>query len=60
MAKCKCLTCNNVVKPQLKGNALITLILLFWMIIPGIIYMIWRRSGNGICPICKSTTLVKL
>lgn len=45
--------------PPRKGSVLITLILLFCGILPGIIYMIWRRTGERKerCPKCKSENI---
>lgn len=52
-----CRNCGLVAHSQrrLKGNVLITLILLLCAIVPGIIYMIWRRSGlKNSCFKCAS------
>lgn len=54
---CKCNNCGSVSKSKLKGSGWITLILILFYIVPGIIYMIWRRSGLGICGICKSPNI---
>ncbi len=56
-----CRNCGRVSEPEriLKGHVLITLILLCFYIIPGIIYMIWRRTGlKDACAICKSNNVV--
>jgi len=56
-----CRNCGSVDKPEqkLKGHFLITLILLLCWIIPGIIYMIWRRSGlKNTCSHCGSDQIV--
>lgn len=37
---------------QVPGSLLITLILLLFMIIPGVIYEIWRMSAKRRCPSC--------
>jgi hypothetical protein len=51
-----CLSCESRFdKPKLRGSGWIELILyLFLFIIGGVIYSIWRRSGNGECPNCGS------
>ncbi len=42
-----------------RGNGWIEVVLYLFYIVPGIIYSIWRRSGNSkICPICKKTSLI--
>jgi hypothetical protein len=42
----------------MKGNGWIELILWLCYIVPGLIYSIWRRSGEpSVCPTCKSETL---
>jgi len=43
----------------MKGNGWIELVLYLFYIIPGIIYSIWRRSGEpNVCPLCKAAGLV--
>lgn len=55
---CKCNNCGSVGASQLKGSFWISFVLFwFFMMIPGIIYMIWRRSGLGICGVCKSANI---
>lgn len=55
-----CTSCKNkTVSPKMKGNIWIEIILWFCYLIPGIIYSIWRRSGQpSICPTCNKDTLV--
>ncbi|MDD2839021.1 MAG: YqaE/Pmp3 family membrane protein [Sulfuricurvum sp.] len=55
-----CTSCKNFTSIALKkGNGWIELILYLFYLIPGIIYSIWRRSGEpNVCPICKSDTLI--
>lgn len=55
----ECLACKKIGKSELKGSFLISFIL-FWFlaIIPGVIYMIWRRSGLGLCKACHSDNVV--
>jgi ribosomal protein S27AE len=40
------------------GNTLMELVLWLWLIIPGLLYSIWRRSKEKLCPQCGSDTLV--
>jgi rRNA maturation protein Nop10 len=56
-----CRNCGHTGKPErkLKGSVFITIILLICYIIPGIIYMIWRRTGlKDSCEKCGSTLVV--
>ena len=54
----ECQVCKTVSKSELKGSTLISFVLFwFFAIIPGIIYMIWRRGG-GICANCKSSAVI--
>ena len=42
-----------------KGSGWIELILWLCYIVPGVIYSIWRRTGNNkLCPVCKQATLI--
>ena len=52
-----CNRCGHIGKPVLRGNSFITLVLLLCWIVPGIIYMAWRRGGK-VCQKCKSTDVV--
>lgn len=55
----ECQVCRTVSKSELKGSTLISFVLFwFFAIIPGIIYMIWRRGGIGICANCKSSAVI--
>lgn len=55
----ECQACKAVSKPQLRGSTLISFVL-FWIfaMVPGIIYMIWRRGGLGVCANCKSSAVI--
>jgi RNA polymerase subunit RPABC4/transcription elongation factor Spt4 len=56
-----CRNCGHTGHPErrLKGHFLITVILLLCYIIPGIIYMIWRRAGvRDSCTKCGSENIV--
>ncbi len=60
-AKMLCRTCGNVGTPRqtLKGHWLISFILLCLYVVPGLIYMIWRRTGiKPACTVCGSEQLV--
>lgn len=52
-----CNKCGEIGRPVIRGNILITFILLLCFIVPGIIYMIWRRGGK-VCSRCKSNDVV--
>lgn len=57
-----CKNCGHIGSPEqkLKGHILITIILLICWIIPGLIYMIWRRSGlKNTCTSCGSENIVR-
>lgn len=52
-----CHSYSTFAKP--KGNKWIELVLYLFYIIPGIIYSIWRRSGNTkVCPKCGSNSII--
>lgn len=56
-----CVRCGSIGEPdrKLKGSGWITFLLLFVYIVPGLIYMIWRRSGNTLaCKKCGSHNIV--
>jgi len=55
-----CPACNMYFPNKAKkGNGWIELILYFFYIAPGIIYSVWRRTGNSdACPKCKSSSLI--
>lgn len=52
-----CLTCGLTGESKLRGSGWITFILLCFYLVPGFIYMIWRRGGNE-CQHCNAKTLV--
>ena len=42
-----------------RGNGWIELVLYLFALVPGIIYSIWRRSGNmRVCPKCRSSSVI--
>lgn len=42
-----------------KGNGLIELVLYLFYIVPGVIYSVWRRTGNSrLCANCGKATLI--
>jgi len=58
-----CRDCWSISQPtqnkELRGSAFITVLLLLMYIIPGIIYMVWRRGDKSIiCTKCRSKNLV--
>ena len=57
MAKVECLVCGRVGSAKTKGSFLITIVLLFIGLLPGIIYEIWRRSGGKVCGSCGSQNI---
>lgn len=55
----ECQTCKAVTKPELRGSTWISFVLFwFFAMIPGVIYMIWRRGGLGVCANCKSSAVI--
>lgn len=57
----KCISCNNCGHTgwsKNRGNFLITIVLMIFFFIPGVIYEIWRRSGLGACENCGSSLVV--
>ena len=58
----KCMTCNHISNERkLKGNGFVEVLLYFFvMIIGGIAYSIWRRSGPGVCPACGHESLIPI
>jgi DNA-directed RNA polymerase subunit RPC12/RpoP len=59
-AELYCNSCHNITRlPQMKGNGWIELVLYLCYFIPGVIYSIWRRSGEpNVCPLCKAAGLI--
>src|SRR4051812_23073902 len=56
-----CTRCLEKVLPSLqeKGSAAIEIVLWLFLLIPGVIYSIWRRTDERrICPACGSSELV--
>jgi DNA-directed RNA polymerase subunit RPC12/RpoP len=56
-----CKSCGRISEPEhkLKGHVAITIILLLFWIIPGLIYMIWRRTGiKDTCSVCGSNNII--
>lgn len=55
---CACGTRGEPVK-KMRGSIWITLILLCWVLVPGFIYMIWRRGGiSMVCAKCGSAEVI--
>lgn len=58
-----CTSCGNVGPPtrSLRGNSFITFLLIWFMIIPAIVYSFWRHSGpNDRCATCGKATMIPL
>lgn len=58
-----CPNCGTRAEPEDfgKGNRFIEVILWLCLIIPGLIYSIWRRSGNQAgCPSCGQTGMINV
>jgi len=55
--KVECSTCGRIGKSKTKGSFIITIVLLFFGIFPGLIYEIWRRSGGKVCSSCGSQNI---
>jgi hypothetical protein len=53
----ECIACGHVGTTKTKGSVLITIFLLFWGVIPGIIYEVWRRTGSKVCSACGSSNV---
>lgn len=47
-------------KTEQKGSLAVTLVLLIFMIIPWIIYEVWRGKPYCICPECKNKYINKI
>ena len=55
----ECKSCGSVGQSQLRGSTLISFVLFwFFAMIPGIIYMVWRRGGIGVCKNCSSSAVI--
>ena len=48
----KCLSCGRYSVPTYRGSIFITLLLLCFAIIPGVIYELWRRHPGKVCRHC--------
>ncbi len=56
-----CLTCGKIDTPEVrtKGTFKMELMLWFLMVLPGLIYSVWRLTTRGeCCPACGSVQLV--
>lgn len=61
--KLVCIQCGYIGEPKraIKGNILIEIILWLFLIIPGLIYSIWRSSSRyKVCPKCGNSTLIPI
>lgn len=57
MSTVECLVCGHVGTAKTKGSFVITIILLFIGLLPGLIYEVWRRSGGKVCSACGSQSV---
>lgn len=57
--KVYCLQCKSHSKSQPKGSGWLTIVLLLFYIVPGIIYEVWRNTGLGKCRLCGSQNLIR-
>ena len=62
---CVCPACQSIViaRKRTRGSGWIELILWLWLIVPGVIYSIWRRSSSaefGSCPTCGNKTIIPI
>jgi len=62
-ARLHCIDCGSSFQPRLgpaRGNGWIEIVMYFFMILPGVMYSIWRRSGSGKreCTVCGSSRAV--
>ena len=58
-----CTSCGNVAPAtrSLRGNSFITFLLIWFMLIPAIVYSIWRHSGSyDHCSACGKATMIPL
>lgn len=58
-----CTRCHEIgeARMELAGNGLVELALWLLLLVPGIIYSIWRRSSrHPVCQSCGSTELVPI
>jgi hypothetical protein len=63
MAQVICSNCGSTAKPKTKtkGSIIIEFILWCMMLLPGLIYSIWRLTTRAeVCRVCESTGLVPL
>ena len=58
MAIVYCNNCKQCGESKLKGSGWITFVLILFLIVPGFIYMIWRRSSLGECKFCGSHNVI--
>lgn len=53
-----CRNCQKCTISKPHGSGWITLILLLFYIVPGIIYEIWRNAGMGVCGSCGNSDIL--
>ena len=55
-----CTVCKDQNKGRLRGSTWITFILICMWILPGFIYMAWRRCGPRRCTCCRSFNMIPI
>ncbi len=58
-----CTACGHIANPRriTKGSLLIEIALWFFLIIPGLIYSLWRlTSRHSACPVCGSSATIPI
>lgn len=53
----QCHSCGRIGEPKIKGSIIVTIVLLLFWFVPGIIYEIWRRSSGKVCTYCSSENI---
>lgn len=62
-AKWLCTSCGAQTNPvtHTKGSFVIEVVLWFLMILPGVLYTVWRiTSREQVCPACRKPTLIPI
>jgi|GEM_PF-1036011 len=64
MANQICTLCGYAgeMNKKARGSGLVEFLLWCFFLVPGVVYSIWSRGGNGknVCPKCESTTIIPL
>jgi len=54
-----CGNCDQYVTPTKGASLLVTFVLLWFGILPGVVYYLIAHRGGGVCPICHGKNWVK-